>query len=278
MSSFRLLPAVGFALLLASCAAAPAAETGWRRIFDGASLDGWTPKVRGFPAGENYAGTFRAENGAIVVSYENYEAFGDRFGHLFFNEAVSAPFSLRLEYRFLDGGPADTPGWAIANSGIMIFGQSPESMALDDSFPVSVEAQLLGAVPGQARSNGNMCSPGTHVVINGELVTRHCVNSAIPAAAPDGRWIRFRIDVDAAGAVTQTVDDTVSIAYSAAQLDPAGGMGNSPPLIAARGGEVRLSGGTLSLQSEGAPIAFRRIELRQGGDAVLTAPRLFRSR
>ena len=253
-------PPALIALALAACAGPPASAQDWRPIFDGTTLNGWTPKIRGYPLGDNHAQTFRVEDGAIVVSYAGYERFAERFGHLFLDEPVDGPFSLRLEYRFLEGAPADTPGWAIANSGIMIFGQDPAGMAVADSFPVSVEAQLLGPVPGQTRFNGNMCSPGTNVVINGVLTTTHCVNSELPPP-PNGVWTRFEITVDENGLVTQKVDGLTSIAYSGVQLDPEARMADSRPLIRAAGGALMLRGGTISLQSEGAPIAFRRIEL-----------------
>lgn len=259
-SLFIHVSAAVLSLSAAACVSPGPAGESWQALFDGRSLAGWTPKIRGFPLGENYAGTFRVRDGAIVVSYEDYDRFGERFGHLFYNEPVYGPFRLRLDYRFLEDHPADTPGWAIANSGVMIFGQDPRTMAVEDSFPVSVEAQLLGPAPGQTRFNGNMCSPGTHVVIEGRLETRHCINSATPAA-PNGQWIRFEIAVDERGVVTQSVNGETTIVYSAVQLDPDGNMANSRPLVEAAGGRVMLEGGTLSLQSEGNPIEFRRIEL-----------------
>ena len=144
----------------------------------------------------------------------------------------------------------------------MIFGEDPKGMAVGDSFPVSVEAQLLGQAPGQERFNGNMCSPGTHVVIDGKLEKTHCINSKYPAD-PNDRWITFEVDVSADGVVTQKVNGVTTIVYSDVQLDPEGKMANSKPLIAAAVGKVMLEGGTISLQSEGNPIEFRKIEFLQ---------------
>jgi hypothetical protein len=241
-----------------SCAQTPAGQ-GWVSLFDGKTLTGWTPKIRGFPLGENYANTFRVKDGAIAVSYDGYDTFGERFGHLFFDKPFAA-YRLRFEYRFAETHPADTPSWAIANSGVMIFSQSPATMALDDSFPVSVEAQLLGKAPGQMRFNGNVCSPGTHVAIDGKLETTHCVLSTTPAP-PNGQWVDFEVEVSTAGVVTHKIDGSPTIVYSDAQLDPEGRMANSIPLIAQRGGSVRLAEGYIALQSEGNPIEFRRIEI-----------------
>ena len=234
----------------------------WQSLFDGKTLNGWTPKIRGFPLGENYRNTFSVKEGAIAVSYDKYDQFGERFGHLFYEKPLTGAYKLRFEYRFSSSHPADTPAWAIANSGVMIFGQDPRTMAVDDSFPVSVEAQLLGPAPGQERFNGNMCSPGTNVVIDGKLEKTHCINSKYPADLND-RWITFEVDVSADGVVTQKVNGVTTIVYSDVQLDPEGKMANSKPLIAAAGGKMMLEGGTISLQSEGNPIEFRKIEVLQ---------------
>jgi hypothetical protein len=245
-------------LCVTACAQTPAAER-WVSLFDGKTLDGWTPKIRGFPLGENYANTFQVQGGAIAVSYDGYDQFGERFGHLFYQQPFEA-YRLRFEYRFAETHPADTPNWAIANSGVMIFSQDPKTMAVGDSFPVSVEAQLLGQAPGQTRFNGNMCSPGTHVVIDGRVETRHCIDSKSPAP-PNGQWISFEVEVSPTGIVTQKIDGVPTIVYSNAQLDPEGRMADSKPLIAAAGGSVRLDGGYIALQSEGNPIEFRKIEI-----------------
>jgi hypothetical protein len=242
-----------------ACSSAPQDGGRWTPLFDGRTLNGWTPKIRGFPLGENYRDTFRVRDGALVVSYDKYDNFGERFGHLFYDAPFKA-YRLRFEYRFLQEHPADTPAWAIANSGVMIFSQDPKTMAVEDSFPVSVEAQLLGPAPGQTRFNGNMCSPGTNVVMDGALVTTHCINSKTPAA-PNGEWIAFEIEVSPDGVVTQKINGATAIVYSDVQLDPEGRMANSRPLVAARGGNLKLDGGWISLQSEGNPIEFRKIEI-----------------
>jgi hypothetical protein len=256
----RLIAATAIAFSVASCASVPGAGEGWKPLFDGRTLDGWTPKIRGFPLGENYRDTFRVKDGAIVVSYDKYDQFGERFGHLFYKDAIRGAYRLRFEYRFLEEHPADTPAWAIANSGVMIYGQDPRTMAVEDSFPVSVEAQLLGTAPGQTRFNGNMCSPGTNVVMDGQLVTTHCIYSKTPSG-PNGVWAQFEVEVAADGTVTQKINGVPTIVYSAVQLDPEGRMANSKPLVEAAGGKVMLDGGTISLQSEGNPIEFRKIEI-----------------
>ncbi len=260
----RAMPALLCALAMASCASQSLSDgartvSEWRSLFDGETLDGWTPKIRGHALGENYRDTFIVHEGAIRVSYDNYDTFGERFGHLFYRSPFKA-YRLRLEYRFYAPPEADTPGWARYNSGVMIFSQDPAGMAVEDSFPVSVEAQLLGPSSGADRTNGNVCTPGTHVVMDGVLVTEHCINSATPAP-PNKEWHTFEIDVTPNGEIVQKQNGKVTMIYADAQLDPEGGMANSVPLVEAAGGVTALSGGYISLQSEGSPIEFRKIEL-----------------
>lgn len=251
--------AIGFAV--ASCATAAPASERWRSLFDGKTLAGWTPKIAGYPLGVNFGDTFRVRDGAIVVDYDKYEnRFGNRFGHLFFQTALRGAYRLRLEYRFLEGGLPDAPPWAVVNSGVMIFAQDPKTMALAANFPVSVEAQLLGPVPGQTRFTGNMCSPGTNIVMDGQLVTTHCILSKTPAP-PIGQWVRFEVEVARDGTVTEKVNGRPTLVYSGVQLDPAGVQGDSRPLISAAGGKLMLDGGMIALQAESTPIEFRKIEL-----------------
>src|SRR4051795_7637429 len=58
-------------------------KSGWVSLFNGKDLEGWTPKIKGYEAGDNYGNTFRAEDGVLKVSYDQYPTFNGRFGHLF---------------------------------------------------------------------------------------------------------------------------------------------------------------------------------------------------
>ncbi len=82
-----------------------------------------------------------------------------------------------MEYRFVGKQVPGGPGWAIRNSGLMLHGQSPEFMRKDQDFPVSIEVQLLGGTGSGERSTANLCTPGTHVEMDGKLFKRHCTNS-----------------------------------------------------------------------------------------------------
>src|SRR4051812_28736664 len=108
----------------AALAQGDAGDAGWHSLFNGRDLSGWTPKIAQHPAGENYADTFRVEDGVIKVSYDRYGKFDGQFGHLFTNQAYSN-YILRLEYKFVGSAIADSPPWAKLNSGVMVHSQSP---------------------------------------------------------------------------------------------------------------------------------------------------------
>ena len=85
-----------------------AEEQPWVPLFNGKNLDGWTPKFSGHATGENFANTFRVEDGILKVSYDGYEKFDAQYGHLFTNIAYSH-YILRMEYRFTGKMMADAP-------------------------------------------------------------------------------------------------------------------------------------------------------------------------
>jgi len=141
----------------------------WIQLFNGKNLDGWIPKIAGYPLGENFNDTFRVENGVLKVSYDKYPAFDNKFGHLFYRQKFSH-YILAAEYRFVDEQAKGGPTWALRNNGLMIHSQAPETMTKDQDFPISIEVQLLGGAPTGDRSTANVCTPGTEIFRNGTMV------------------------------------------------------------------------------------------------------------
>jgi hypothetical protein len=233
------------------------AEEGWIALFNGKDLDGWTPKIRGYPAGENVGDTFRVEDGVLKVSYDKYKKFDGKFGHLFYKTPFSH-YRLRVQYRFVGDQCAGGPGWAIRNSGVMIHGQSPESMRKDQDFPVSIEVQFLGGNGRVRRHTANVCTPGTNIVMKGNLVIRHCTDSTSKTYHGD-QWVTVEVEVHGNGAIKHIIDGQAVLEYEKPQLDVADADGLA--LIKQRNGDKMLGGGTISLQSESHPIEFRKVEL-----------------
>jgi hypothetical protein len=227
----------------------------WVPLFNGKDLDGWKVKIKGYDLGDNYGDTFRVENGVLKVSYDHYSKFDQKFGHLFYK----APFShykLRVEYRFVGDQCPGGPTWALRNSGVMIHGQTPESMRKDQDFPVSIEVQFLGGNGRDERPTANVCSPGTHIVMGGKLITQHCNNSTSKTYHGD-QWVNVEVEVHGNGNIVHKVDGETVLEYEKPQYDDRDPDGKR--LI--KNGEKMISEGTISLQSESHPIEFRKVEI-----------------
>ena len=252
--TLRLMAASFLALSMALLPAA-AEEGEWIQLFDGESLSGWTPKLVGHEAGEDPLETFRVEDGFLTVSYENYEGFDGNFGHLFYKDSFSH-YRLRVEYRFIGEQVQGGPGWAFRNNGLMLHGQTPESMRVDQDFPVSIEVQLLGGDGRRERSTGNLCTPGTHVEIDGELITRHCTNSTSATFHGD-QWVTIEVEVRGNEVIRHIIDGEVVLEYQRPQLDP----DDADAMMLSEDGELMLHEGTISIQAESHPTQFRKIEV-----------------
>jgi len=227
----------------------------WRNLFNGKNLEGWKVKITGHKLNDNYGNTFRVEDGVMKVSYDKYDKFGGKFGHIFYKTKFSH-YILRLEYRFVGEQISGGPGWAYRNSGIMLHCQSPESMRKDQNFPVSIEVQLLGGNGKDKRSTANVCTPGTHIVMDGKLVTRHCNPSKSKTYHGD-QWVTIQVEVRGNSTIKHIMDGKVVLEYEKPQLDEKDR--DAKNLI--KNGDKMLHEGYISLQSESHPVEFRKIQL-----------------
>jgi hypothetical protein len=242
-------------LVAAGALAGEAGKAKWKSIFNGKDLTGWTPKITGFALGENYNDTFRVEDGVMKVSYDKYKKFDGHFGHIFYKDKLSH-YRLRLEYRFTGKQCPGGPGWALRNSGIMLHCQDPKTMTKGQNFPVSIEAQLLGGSGKGNRPTGNLCTPGTHVVLNGKLLKRHCTSSKSKTYHGD-QWVKMEVEVNGNATIKHLINGETVMEYEMPQLDD--GDGDAKKLI--KDGNAMLSEGWVSLQAESHPCEFRNIEL-----------------
>ncbi len=241
----------------------------WISLFNGKDLSGWTAKIRGHELGDNYADTFRVVDGLLTVNYDKYveadflsldgsnQPAWEKFGHLFYNEPFSH-YLLRVEYRFVGDQVKNGPGWAFRNNGLMLHGQDPATMTKDQSFPVSIEVQLLGGDGISERSNLNLCTPGTNVVLNGKLFTNHCTNSNSRTFHGDD-WVTVEIEVRGNEVVRHKINGKTVLEYSHPQYDERDA--DAKRLI--QDGNLMISEGTISIQSESHGTEFRKIELKK---------------
>jgi 3-keto-disaccharide hydrolase len=227
----------------------------WIQLFNGKDLTGWTPKFAKHDLGENYNNTFRVEDGLLKVRYDKWETFNGEFGHMFYKDPFSY-YVIAAEYRFVGDQVKGGPEWAIRNNGLMLQAPDPKTMMKDQDFPISIEVQLLGGF-GKPRSTANLCTPGTNVVMDGKLETRHCINSKSKTYEGD-QWVHVEVLVHGDELMRHYVEGEPVLEYTKPQI---GGDNVSPvdPKVKVDG--TPLTGGYISIQAETAPIDFRKIEL-----------------
>lgn len=228
----------------------------WIQLFNGRDLSGWDVKIAGRDLGDNFANTFRAEDGLLQVRYDGYDAFDSRFGHIFFRQPFSY-YIVAVEYRFVGAQAPGGPDWAVRNSGIMIHSQSARSMRKDQDFPISIEVQLLGGGGTGERPTANLCTPGTHVVMNGALFTTHCVNSRSKTFHGD-QWVRVEVQVFGDSLIRHIVNGDTVLEYTKPQIGGAV-VNHFDPAVKQDG--KPLTAGYIALQSESHPIDFRKLAL-----------------
>ncbi|MBX3277897.1 MAG: DUF1080 domain-containing protein [Acidobacteria bacterium] len=228
----------------------------WIQLFNGRDLEGWSVKIAGYDLNDNFGNTFRVENGVLKAAYDKYERFDDKFGHIFYNRKFSH-YVIAVEYRFTGEQARGGPDWARRNSGVMLHCQSPESMGRDQDFPISIEVQLLGGLGQGPRTTANLCTPGTNVVMDGKLVTTHCINSTSKTYDGD-QWVRVEAVVHGSDRISHVVEGQTVLAYEKPQMG-GGAVSNHRPELKKDG--VLLDEGYISLQGESHPVEFRRVEL-----------------
>ena len=232
---------------------------GWKALFNGNNLEGWTAKINHYEVGNNFGETFRVEDEMIKVRYDRYEGdFDDRFGHLYFDTPYSY-FHLSMEYRFVGELQPGAPSYTLLNSGLMFHSQDPRTMLKDQNWPISVEMQFLaGTEEGVDRPTGNMCSPGTEIVFQGEVYPSHCLNSTSKTYYGD-QWVMAELFVYGDSLVRHIINGEEVLKYGKPQIG-GGVVEGFDPKIKIDG--LVLKEGLIALQSEGQPIDFRNIKIK----------------
>ncbi|NQX43265.1 protein of unknown function [Pedobacter steynii] len=232
------------------------AQKGWIDLFNGKDLKDWNIKISKHDYNENYANTFRVEDGLIKVNYDGYENFDQQYGHMFYKTPFSY-YLLEVTYRFVGEQAKGGEGWALRNSGAMLHCQAPETMLKNQDFPISVEAQILGGDGTHIRPTSNLCTPGTTVFYEGKLFTPHCLDSKSKTYAGD-QWVTAKFLVLGDSVIKHIIDKEVVLEYTKPQIG-GGNVANYDPKMKEDG--KALTGGYISLQSESHPIEFKKVRL-----------------
>ncbi len=164
---------------------------------------------------------------------------------------------MAVEYRFVGQQANEGPNWALRNSGIMVHCQPAKTMGKDQDFPISIEVQLLGGNGKDPRTTCNLCTPGTHIVMNGQLEKRHCINSTSKTFHGE-QWVRGEVLVLGDSLVQHYINGEKVLEYAQPQIGGGNVSGHDPSVKT--DGQL-LTEGYISLQSESHPIEFRKIEI-----------------
>lgn len=230
----------------------------WKQLFNGKDIKDWMVKIHHHEVNVNFGNTFRVEEGIIKVRYDQYGDFNDQFGHLYYKTPYSW-FHLVIEYRFVGELQKGAPSYTLRNSGVMFHSQDPRTMPKEQDWPISVEMQFLGGLgDGKPRPTGNMCSPGTDIVYKGEIAKSHCINSTSKTYDGD-QWVTAELIVLGDSLVTHVINGDTVLQYSKPQIG--GGVVNRFDPTIKQDGKL-LSSGYIALQSEGQPIDFRKVIIR----------------
>lgn len=230
----------------------------WITLFNGKDMNDWIVKIHHHEVGDNFGNTFRVEDSIIKVRYDQYGDFNEQFGHLYYKQPFSY-YHLKFEYRFVGKWCPTAPEYTLLNSGVMFHSQDPRTMPKEQDWPISVEMQLLaGLGDGKPRPTGNMCSPGTNVVYKGQIEPQHCLESTSKTYEGE-QWVRGELIVLGDSLITHIINGDTVLQYSKPQIG-GGVVNNYDPAIKIDG--KLLSEGFIALQSEGQPVDFRNITIK----------------
>lgn len=229
----------------------------WVSLFNGKDLDGWKPKIAGYPLGENFGNTFRVADKILSTRYNEYDSFNSRFGALYYDKKFTN-YRLKVEYRFVGNLTPGAPSWGFRDGGIQYHCQSPATVGLNQPFPVCLEYNLLGGKETGERPTGEICASGIYVEMNGKRNTSYCTPPTVKRTFAGDQWVTAEIEV-MDGKITHFINGEQVLQFENPRFDSTHQEGKK--FINA--GKDIVRDGYISLQSNSHPMDFRKIEIME---------------
>ena len=139
----------------------------------------------------------------------------------------------------------------------MLHSQSAASMGLNQDFPVSIEGQFLGGDGTSERHTSNVCTPGTNIEMNGQLITQHCIESTSKTYNGDV-WVNAEFVVLGDSVIHHILEGDTVLTYMHPQVG-----GNAIPEGFPLPEGTLLKQGYICLQAESHPVEFRKVEIQE---------------
>ncbi|MEO6096489.1 MAG: family 16 glycoside hydrolase [Fibrobacteria bacterium] len=257
------------AALLIGVVGAKAEDSAWVSIIPKTdTLEGWSVKFEGSnrPVGLNPGNTFRLSPEGYLWANNNLSRLQTGYGQLYYTKRKLSYYIVRAEYNFpVEKSAPDFPDWTIQNNGLLIHTAEPATS--NGSWPTSLEVQLLGPKnmnEDKHRPNppdwpvgltANLCLPGDNITVTTKTNpnhTNHCWPATYPQAWKgtripwEGAWSDVTVRVIADSLIQHIIRGQVVFEYTKIRMTS--------------GGTPRKDG-YLSIQAEGTPTLFRKLDI-----------------
>ena len=234
-------------------------DTVWTKLFNGADLKDWDVKIMGYALNSDPKNTWRVADSAIEVNYSSVPNWnGELWSHAEYKLRPFSYYLLKVEYQFYGTQVPGAPTYANENSGVMLHSQKLSTMTLNQNWPISLENQLLGPNSREGTGTSNLCTPGTAVHnANGTLNNDHCIRAATNTRTLAPLWTNSTSLVLGDSVIKHYVEGNLVLTYYK-PVQYEGVVSNNTVKIV---NNTPMTSGYIQLQSESAPIRFRKVEL-----------------
>lgn len=260
----RISAVLGVAAALAS---AGPNDTVWTPLFNGTDLKDWDVKITGHPLNWDSLQTFRVApcvndpGNCLELNYSNYANWnGTPWSRIGYRPRTFTHYVVRAEYQLFGTQTPGTPTYSMQQSALLLHSQTMASHGLNQDWSIALELQIVGPSNGvKAVGTANVCVDGIgYHNAAGTLVADHCTNAtANPMTlAPDWTTVSALVLGDSVIKYFASGQNVLTF-YKPVQRNDGSVKNNTVPIVAG----TPVTGGTIGIQGEGAPIRYRKVEV-----------------